>query len=291
MPAISKNRLSAYSLLLLNSALWGFSVPIIKYSLQFTSPALFLFYRYLLATVVFFPFFLLYKVKNQNLKIDHKRHILLAILGTPLTLLPLFYGLMASSSIESSILESSVPIFVILGGLVYLKEKVKPSEWLGVLVALSGTLILSLSPLLGSGFSALSIKGNLLIILGNVVWATFLILSKKDHTNPIYLSFYSFLLSIPFFLFLALSNHGNLSLNSLSLPGIIYMAIGGSIIAFWAYIEGQKRIEASEAAIFTYLKPVFTIPLAYFWLKEPFTPIAIVSTVIIIFGVYLSEKQ
>jgi drug/metabolite transporter (DMT)-like permease len=69
------------------------------------------------------------------------------------------------------------------------------------------------------------------------------------------------------------------------------MAIGGSIIAFWAYQEGQKRIEASEAAIFTYLQPAFSIPLSLIWLKEPFTPVTILATVIIISGVYLSEKR
>ncbi len=292
MPALSKNRYIAYALLLLNSALWGFSPPIIKYSLQFISPNLFLFYRYILATLIFFPIFLFYRTKVKHQKINISHHITLALLGTPLTLLPLFYGLMASTSIESSILESSAPIFVILGGVLYLKEKIKTREWIGISIAFFGTLVLSFYPLFTTGLSALSIEGNLLIILSNIIWAAFLLLSKKDHVDPIYLTFYSFLLSIPFFLFLSLTClNKTFYLNPQALPGILYMAIGGSIVAFWAYQEGQKRIEASEAAIFTYLKPVFTIPLAFLWLKEPFTPLAIISTTIIILGVYLSERR
>jgi len=69
------------------------------------------------------------------------------------------------------------------------------------------------------------------------------------------------------------------------------MAIGGSIIAFWAYQEGQKRIEASEAAIFSYLQPAFAIPLSLLWLKEPFSPLTMIATATIITGVYLSEKR
>ncbi|OGD81494.1 hypothetical protein A2572_02590 [Candidatus Collierbacteria bacterium RIFOXYD1_FULL_40_9] len=115
---------------------------------------------------------------------------------------------------------------------------------------------------------------------------------KKDHTDPIYLSFFSFLVSIPFFLLLSLiTNDQNLNLPLPALPGILYMTIGGSIIAFWAYQEGQKRIEASEAAIFSYLKPIFTIPLAYFWLKEPFSLFTVLATSLILLGVYLSEKK
>lgn len=288
---LSTNRKIAYSLLLLNACLWGFAVPIIKYSLQYISPPVFLFYRFVLATFLFFPIFLIYRSKTKH-KINLPHHLTLALLGTPLTLLPLFYGLSASTSIESSIIESTSPIFVLLGGLVYLKEKVRPKEWLGVLLALFGTLLLTTYPILHQTPDTLSLKGNLLIILSNFFWATFLILSKKEHTDPVYLSFFSYLISIPFFLLLCLFTNGqNFVLPLPSLPGIIFMTIGGSIIAFWAYQEGQKRIEASEAAIFSYLKPIFTIPLAYFWLKESFNLFTLLSILLILGGVYLSEKR
>ncbi|OGD83558.1 hypothetical protein A2572_00425, partial [Candidatus Collierbacteria bacterium RIFOXYD1_FULL_40_9] len=171
---LGNNRTIAYSLLLLNAILWGTAVPIIKHSLQFISPPVFLFYRFVLATFLFFPIFLIYKSKNKH-RINIPHHLTLALLGTPLTLLPLFYGLSASTAIESSIIESTSPIFVLLGGLVYLKEKVRPKEWLGVLFALLGTLLLTAYPILHQSPDSLSTKGNLLIILSNFFWAAFLI--------------------------------------------------------------------------------------------------------------------
>ncbi len=291
MPAFS-NRFKAYSFLLLNSALWGFAVPIIKYSLDYTSPATFLFYRFVIATIIFFPIFLFYKAKIKHQKINIQHHLLLALLGTPLTLLPFFYGLMASTAIESSIIESTGPIFVILGGLAYLREKVSRKEWFGTLIALAGTLLLVLEPFfLGHSIQTLSIKGNLLIVFSNLIWATFLLLSKKDHVDPIYLSFFSFLISIPFFLFIVINQGQGFGLPTSAIPGILYMAIGGSIVAFWAYQEGQKRIEASEAAIFSYLKPLFAIPLSVLWLKEGLTATTILATLIIVIGVLLSESH
>lgn len=286
-----KSRLIAYCLLLLNAALWGFAPPIIKHALTYTSPVTFLFTRYLIATILFFPIFLIYKTKHPQSH-QPKHLLLLALLGTPLTLLPLFYGLQATTSIEASVLESVSPIFIILGSLVYLRESVRPKEWLGILLALAGTALITLQPILnGATLNSLSIKGNVLIILSDLFWAAFLILAKKFHTDPIYLSFTSFLLSIPLFLFLVLATHSPLLPATASLPAIFYMAIGGSIIAFWAYQEGQKRIEASEAAVFSYLKPIFTIPLAFLWLREPLSPITILATIVIISGVYLSENH
>jgi drug/metabolite transporter (DMT)-like permease len=290
MPRLN-NRYYAYFLLLVNTALWGISGPIIKYSLQFISPPLFLFYRYLFATLIFLPIFLLYRSKTKK-QIDHQKTLLFALLGTPICLLPLFYGFNLTSALEASILESTSPIFTVILCVLFLKEVLKPKERQGLILALIGTFIIALEPLLtSSGHIKLSIEGNLLIILSNLIWTAFLLLSKKFKTDPVYLSFYSFVVSIPFFLFVSFSQSSSLALSSLALPGILFMAIGGSIIAFWAYQEGQKRIEASEAAVFTYLKPAFAIPLSILWLKEAFSPIAILATILIIIGVYISEKR
>lgn len=294
MPALSKTRFKAYSLLLLNAALWGFAAPVIKYSLEFTTPALFLFYRYIIATLIFFPIFLLHRARTSPHapKTNFKWLITLALLGTPLTLLPLFYGLHATTSIEASILESSSPIFIVLGSIIILKETLKPKEWAGLVIAICGTLLLALEPLVsGHSFSSLSVKGNLLVITSDIIWAAFLIFSKKIHLDPIKLTFTSFVISIPFFLVMIMAEKSGFSLPSAAVPGVIFMAVGGSIIAFWAYQEGQKLIHASEAAIFTYLKPAFSIPLSIIWLKEPFSPITMIATAIIVSGVYLSEKR
>ncbi len=291
MPDISKSRSKAYLFLLLNTALWGCAAPIIKHSLDFTSPEVFLFYRYLIATFIFFPIFLVHRAHMVN-KPDLKKLIILALLGTPLTLLPLFYGLKTTTSIEASILFSSSPIFTILGGIIYLNEKLSKNEWRGILIALFGTLLIAIQPFFsGQGIGSLSLKGNLLILVSNIIWSTFLIKSKKDHADPISLTFLSFLISIPFFYLAITLEHTGLNLNPQAIPGIIYMAIGGSILGFWAYQEGQKRIEAAEAAIFTYLQPAFAIPISLLWLKEPMSPVTIISTIIIISGVYLSERR
>lgn len=287
----SNNRNLAYVILLLNTALWGFSAPIIKYSFQFTPPSLFLFYRYFIAAALFLPVFLLYRSRNHH-HVDHLKTIVIALLGTPLCLLPLFYGLNQTSAIEASIIESSSPIFTIVMAILFLGERLKPKETKGLLVALVGTAVIAFEPLItGANHVQLSFQGNLLIILSNIIWTSFLLLSKKFKTDPVYLSFYSFVVSIPFFFVIHSSQRLSFALNIEALPGILYMAIGGSIIAFWAYQEGQRRISASEAAIFTYLKPAFAIPLSILWLKEAFSPVAIAATLFIIVGVFISEKR
>jgi drug/metabolite transporter (DMT)-like permease len=292
MFGLPKDRFRAYVFLLINAILWGFAGPIIKYSLGYSTPVIFLLYRYLIATVVFLPFFIVH-LQKTNYHYNFKLIFLLALLGTPLTLLPLYFGLNLTTSLEASILVSTSPIFTVIGGLLFLKEIIKPKEWFGLSLAILGTLLLAIDPLLSgiSGQPISSTLGNFMIIISNLVWTIFLLLSKKHKVDPVGLSFFSFLFSIPFFLITALLTHQNLSLNQAAIPGIVYMAIPGSIIAFWAYQEGQKRIEASEAAMFTYLQPLFGLPLSLLWLKEGFSPFSVLSTLIIVAGFYVSEKN
>ncbi|HEX9007720.1 MAG TPA: DMT family transporter, partial [Patescibacteria group bacterium] len=147
MSILPSNRLKAYGFLLLNAAFWGFAAPIIKYSLNYTTPNLFLLYRFLIATILFLPFYLIYRKK---IKTKTKPFLLfsLALLGTPLTLLPLFYGLNLTTSIEGSILEASSPLFIILGGLLFLREKMSLKEWLGFGITLIGTSLLTFEPVI-----------------------------------------------------------------------------------------------------------------------------------------------
>ena len=204
-----------------------------------------------------------------------------------------------TTSIEATLIESSSPLFTILGGLFLLKENINRKEWMGILLAVIGTSLLVVEPLTREFHpGGISLTGNLLIILSNISWAIFLLGAKKSKTTDLVdLNFFSFLISIPFFFVLSRFDSSplfsilNMSFVTNALPGIVFMAIGGSIIAFWAYQKGQKLIEASEAAVFTYLKPIIAIPLAIIWLKESVTPVTLVAAAITITGVYLSEKR
>lgn len=297
---MSKNHLSskrsyAYALLLLNTILWGLSPPIIKVALDFVSINQFLLGRYLLASLIFLPIYFLTQKKTgleiRNLKLV----ILLALLGTPLTLIPLYEGIKLTSSIEASILTATGPLLIIIGGRIFLKEKITRNEKFGLIIALFGTLVLALGPLIsdGAGFK-ISLLGNFLILGSNIIWTAFLLLVKKLKVDASQISLVSYLVAIPVFallLFLTPSplNTKYLILNTSALFGIAYMAIAGSIIAFWAYTKGQEYIEAGEAAIFTYLQPLITFPLAYFWLHESISGVGLAACLLIACGVYVSE--
>lgn len=293
---LTNPRSKAYALLLLNTVLWGLSPPIIKVALNFVTVNQFLLGRYLIASLIFLPIYFLTHKKSPSITNNHyKLLIFLAILGTPLTLIPLYEGIKLTSSIEASILTAAGPIMLIIGGRLFLKEKIEKNEEIGLIIALLGTLLLALEPLLvNSSINAkFSLVGNALILFSTLIWTGFLLLVKKLKTDATQISLVSYLVSIPIFAILVLlepTQITNIQYQiSNAAPGIAYMAIFGSVIAFWAYTKGQEMIEAGEASIFTYLQPLVTLPLAYFWLHESLSGISLLACLLIGTGVYFSE--
>lgn len=294
---LSSKRSRAYGLMLLNTFLWGLAPPIIKVALNYVSINQFLFSRYLIAFLFFLPIYLLTRKKLHRLK-NLRLLVLLGLLGTPLTLIPLYEGIKLTTSIEASLLYATVPIMAVAGGWLFLKEKIAKNEQLGLLIAVVGTILLVIEPLIVGqtrpiGFSAL---GNFLILVSNLVWTAFVLLAKKSKADADDISLISYLISIPFFFILILNEPASTlaaaqPFHPFAILGILYMAIFGSVVAFWSYTKGQQDIEAGEASIFTYLQPIFTFPLAYFWLHETISPIALVASGIIALGVYLSEYR
>ena len=83
-----KPRKTAYLLLLLSTILCGISPVIVKNSLTYISPEGFLFYRFVFALLIYLPIF--YLLRKKEVPRNKIIIFIAAIIGTPLTLLPLY---------------------------------------------------------------------------------------------------------------------------------------------------------------------------------------------------------
>ena len=298
---MEKKRLKAYGLLLLTATFWGCSSPIVKYTLSFIDPVGFLFYRFILVSLLFLIPFLIAIKKNPLAFPQFIKLLFIGIIGGPTTLLLIFYGADKTTAINASLIVAMAPVFIVLAGAWFLKEKVTKREFLGLAVAVFGTIFTVIQPILSNGgFEKQHLQGNILLLLHNIVWTIYCILIKKESKrySPIVLTaitFFSGLLILPPLFFLkntAIPLQTILSNFDLrAIPGILYMSIFSSIIAYTTYNWGISLIEASEATIFTYLQPLFATPLAFFWLGEKITPPFLFGASFVALGVFLSEYR
>ncbi len=305
MVKISK-RAIAYIFLLINVITWGAALPIVKLGLGPTTPFRFLFYRYALAVLFTLPILFYYWPKLKN-----KSHLIgtiigLELLGTTTGLSFLYIGLDRTSSLEASLIATTTPIFITLGGIWFLKEKEERHEWIGLALAFIGTLLMTFLPgfLRGEALFSGSFIGNALVFVNNIIAAIYFVLAK-NHLRKIpklFATTIGFYVGLVTFAILAIVElHGdvfslyrNIRID-LTYPSVwfisLYMATFGSIIGLTAYIKGQDEIEASEAGLFGYLQPLVYIPLSYLLFKEGVSLLQIASLGIVLIGVIVAEKR
>lgn len=292
MSARKKIHLAILALIIAN-IIWGATPPIFKWALEEINPFTLAFARFFLASIVFIPF-----LKGHSLKISKRDWPLLFVMtffGIFLHISFFFLGLEISSSINAPIIASAAPIFMIIGGMLFLKEHPGRKKIIGGVLSLFGVLVIVLLPIFGQEFDG-SVLGNIFFILatiGMVVQAfTLKILSKKY--NPIPLVFWSFVLSTIMFFptFINEAVNGGITPTSMGFQAVIGIVFGGilsSALAYFLFYWGIKYLLAGEAGLFTYLGPVVTILVAIPLLGEIPTPTYLIGALLVFFGIYIAE--
>ncbi len=302
MAKLSRSRLTGYVALLINTLLWGLALPIAKRGFDDgLSPITFLQFRFLLAALITLPF-VAFSHRRRDVQTTFKHSlpiIVIELIGTVIALIFLYQGVALTTSVESSLIASTWPILVTIGGVILLRERVKSNELVGLLIALAGTAILVGRPLLTNHLTGLSITGNFLILAYALVNALYVLLAKRFYKsfNLFTISHISFWTGAIAFSVLTFKQTGSLiPLDILSLTfwpafSIAYMAFFGSILGLTLYLFGLNKIEASEASLFTYLQPAIALPASILLLGEPIHPLEITGLIVVILGVYLAEKR
>lgn len=291
-------RKRAYIELLIVAAIWGCASPIIKYTLGGFSPAIFLTYRFFISAIIAVFFFIFVRLKLPK---DKKTLIFVLINGFILTTLDLgllFLGADKTTSLDSNLISSMVPITTAIAGVFFLKEHVTKRESIGLLIALAGTFITILEPVLGGHINFSGLTGNLLVFAHILVGTTGAVIAKKvlrkgvDAGTATNLSFLvGFITILPF----SISQLINSNLTVItSVPfsyhlGVIYMAVLSGTLAYTLWHRAEKTIEIGEVGIFAYLYPIFGLPLSIIWLKEKVDVYFIVGCIVIAIGVILAE--
>lgn len=302
MPHRSR-RITSYLWLLLNTITWGAAFIVSKPALDHTSPNLFMFYRLFLAGLIMLPF-LVYWLKDTKLRRMLPTILGVEFVGNVLCLAFLYEGLARSTAIETGLISTTAPIFIVLAGVLILREKQTRREWFGLGVTFFGVLLITLYPIMNGGaqLGALSLVGNGFIIASNILTGVYVVLAKKFYkgVNKLYAASVSFVSGAAAFGVLSLWQAGSVTavVQQIQLDwsqptvwyAVLYMGIVGSIIGLTSYIKGQDGIEASEAGLFYYLHPIIYIPMGVWLLKEPFTWIQALGLGFVLVGVLIAEQ-
>jgi len=255
------------------------------------------FLRFLLAS--FFLVLFVFKIYGKFPQINFSQLLLIIALGLTGVVgynFLFFSGLKFITASRASMIISLNPSLITILSTLILKEKFTKYKFMGIILSLTGALIV-----ISQGNLQVVLQGDIgwgeLFILGCVVcWSSFTVLGKiamKD-LKPIIVITYACLagtliLILPAYQEGALQNIMQYSIE----VWLSVFALGflGTALAFTWFYEGIDRIGPSRAGIFINFVPIFATLMAVLILREKLSPSLIVGAIFVVTGVYLTNYQ
>lgn len=274
---------------------WGISFVSTKAVLGTLDPYTLLVLRFGIGAL-FLLMLLLLKGYKLPIPLKYVPHlIILGVLGVFIHQLIQATALLTIDASSAGWMISFSPVFTVILSMMFLHEKMTLPKAMGMIIAITGVLMVTTA---GSGKSigfAVNI-GYLLMILSTLNWAVYSVLLKKLRIElpslviTFYMSLLGFSLTIPFLI----RNRGWEGISQLSnveWAHLIFLGVFVSGIAYWYWAKALEVLDASKVSMFLYLEPVTTLVAALLLLHEKIFLISILGGVIIIIGVVIVNGQ
>lgn len=205
-----------------------------------------------------------------------------------------FSGLQLIGAGRASLIISCTPLVITIFAAIFLRERLTPLKAFGVLLSLTGAIIVISNGHPGSLFTGGFGPGEQALIGCVLSWSAYSLIGRSVLVtlSPLNAVCYSsiigtILLSIPAAsegLFYRLS-----TISSLEWASLAYLGIGGTALGFSLYYQGIKKIGATRAGIFINLVPLFSILLSWLILGESVESIVLAGGLLVLTGVTLTN--
>ena len=256
------------------------------------------FWRWLLAMLILLPFVLKPMWRQRKVIQTHFWKIcLLAVLSISAFNSLAYIALQYTTATNATLLNSFIPIFILVIMGLFFKEKISKKQILGVLVSLAGVFVI-LTRLDLDIIKALSInKGDIWMLAAALDWALYSIFLK--YLRPEGLSPLPFLgimvmigtLVLVPILLINPFNETPIVWNEGMIKALAYIAIFPSIFAYLAWNYGMQKLGAATGGQFIHLMPLFGALMAVVFLDESIHLYHLLGGACIALGLWLSIKK
>ena len=252
------------------------------------------FYRWLLALCLLAPF--AYSRVRQELPVvlNHLPILtVLALLSVASFNVLLYLGLRDTEATNALLINSSIPVWIVLFGVLFYDDSLTLRRGLGILVSLLGVSFLIFS---GQSQRLTVNPGDLWVMSSSIGWALYSLTLRK---KPSDLSGLGFLAYIVLFgvcfngLLLAINplNEAPLPMTLDTLYAVGYVAIFASLGAYVCWNYGVGQLGAQVAGQYIHLMPFYGVLLASLFLNESLSYHHWVAGGLIATGLILALRQ
>ncbi len=277
---------------------WAVNFMVGKYAFFSNIPPMSLvFFRWSLVWLILLPFTYKEIIKHKEIILSNLPLLFfLALTSVGLFNSFTYLSLVYTQVINASLFNTAIPAIIILLCFLFKIEKTNKYQILGLFVSVLGILSiitkLNLEIILSLNFN----KGDLIMVGGVITWGLYSsFLKKKTFTLPLLtlvhvLCTFGLIFILPQFLY-EFSQGQIIDLNINLFFILIFLALFPSIGSYYCWAGAVSIIGANRAGIFLSLIPLFSTIMAIFFYNEKFQFFHLIGAVLIIIGLFLSNKE
>ena len=277
---------------------WSGNFMVGKFAfLENIPPLSLVFYRWSLVWLILLPFTFKEILKHKD-TILNNLPVLFFLGFTSVGLFNSFtyLSLIHTQVINSTLFNTAIPAVIILLCFLFKIEKTNKFQILGLIISVLGILSiitkLDIKILLSLNFN----KGDIIMIGGVITWGIYsTLLKKKKFTLPLLtlvhvICTFGLICVFPQF-FYEFSQGQFIEFNTNLFYILIFLALFPSIGSYYCWAGAVSIIGANRAGIFLSLIPLFSTIMAIFFYKEQFQFFHLIGAILIILGLFLSNKE
>jgi drug/metabolite transporter (DMT)-like permease len=281
--------------MLLAVLIWAMNFSFIKIALREISPNGFNGPRLVLAALLLLVFLWRKEGRISLDRADLWKVVILGLVGNTSYQLLFINGFSLTTASTTSLIMTMTPIFIALMSAIFIRERIHWAGWLGIAISFFGLYLIIFSQGGLSPLSGQNLKGNLMILVGNLFWAAYTVFSKPllEKISALKLTSLTLAIGALFYLPFAAKEIIQQPWNSVSLKGwgsFFYSSILAIAVSYVIWYSSVRRVGNTKTGIFNNITPVFTVFFAYLFLHERVTVQEVVGAVIILFGFYLTRS-
>ena len=205
------------------------------------------------------------------------------------------YGVRYSSPANVSLIIATIPVFAVIFAFFILKERLSAVNIAGIFISIFGVyFIVTLQE--SSVLAPRPVLGNFLTLGAAMAAGLYNSLARRlaQKYSPLTLTYYQTLMATIVFLPLATVEYflsGEIHIDAFIAGNVFYLAIGGSIFAYFLLNRALSRLGSAQVAVFSNFIPVVTIIFSYFLFNELLRPLQFVGAGCVLGGIYLTYRQ
>lgn len=287
---------SPYLLLTLANLFWAGNWIISRAFRQELPPVALSFWRWGVALLCLLPFALQHVRRDwPRLRAAWAWLLLIGALGTGGYNVLVYGGLQYTTAINGTLLNSFIPIMIVLISWLLLGKRLHAREAIGILISLLGVLgIVAHGDWQRLRELTLNV-GDLWILASVLAWSAYtLLLSHRPTVHPLSfltaISFTGLIFLLPFYAW-ELAQGRQLIATPASIAGIVYTGVFPAFLGYILWNRGVAEVGPARAALFMHLVPAFGIVLSMIFLDEQPALYHAIGIGLIFAGIWLNTRR